>query len=361
MAHSSPPVVLVTDAAQGIGRAIALEMGACGYTVALSDLAPATETLRRLGVAGATGFGPVNPFHTEHPALPLLAHLAEPSASSACLQFRANSCNNTSISAVKRTFMKGAGTMLTAERRRYIVDRLQRDGKIVAGDLSLELGVSDDTIRRDLRELAQAGMLLRVHGGALPRSPSTSNYSAREQEQPAAKAAIARRAAELMKPGQVVILDAGTTMLQVAQHIPADLSATIVTNSPAIAVALAEHPNLEIVVAGGRFNTTSRAAIGAATVRAYEGIHADLCFLGLAGLHPEAGLSILSYEEVFVKQAMIAGAERVAAVMTGDKLGTVAPYIVAPAAALTDLVTDRAAQPSALVELRATGMKVIVI
>jgi DeoR/GlpR family transcriptional regulator of sugar metabolism len=249
--------------------------------------------------------------------------------------------------------------MFTAERRRYIVERLRRDGKIVAGDLSAELGVSDDTIRRDLRELAQEGLLQRVHGGALPRSPSSPSYAAREQEQPAAKVVIARRVAALVQPGQVVILDAGTTMLQVAQHLRSDLEATVVTNSPAVALALAEHPGIEIIMAGGRFHPPSQANIGAAAVRVFEGVHADLCFLGLAGLHPEAGISILVHDETFVKQAMIAGASRVVAVTTAEKLGTVAPYIVAPVAALTDLVTERSAAEATLAPLRAAGIDVL--
>jgi DeoR/GlpR family transcriptional regulator of sugar metabolism len=249
--------------------------------------------------------------------------------------------------------------VLTAERRQLIIDRLRQQGKVVAGDLSAELGVSDDTIRRDLRELAQAGLLLRVHGGALPRSPSSPVYAEREREQPAAKAIIARRAAALVQPGQVVILDAGTTMLQVAQHLRGALEATVVTNSPAVALALAEHPGIEIVMAGGRFHGPSQANIGPATVLAYEGVHADLCFVGLAGLHAEAGISILVHEEVFVKQAMIAGSARVVAVTTAEKLGTVAPYIIAPASALTDLVTERSAPEAMLEPLRAAGINIL--
>ena len=162
-----------------------------------------------------------------------------------------------------------------------------------------------------------------------------------------------------MQPGQVVILDAGTTMLQVAQHLRDDLEATVVTNSPAVALALSEHPGIELIMAGGRFHQPSQANIGVSAVRAFERVHADLCFLGLAGVHAEAGISILVHEEVFVKQAMIAGASRVVAVTTAEKLGTVAPYIVAPAASLTDLVTERSASAAGLEPLQAAGIQVI--
>src|SRR5439155_9524386 len=135
--------------------------------------------------------------------------------------------------------------MLTAERRRSIVQTLQRDGKVYASELSKALRVSEDTIRRDLRELAAAGVLQRVHGGALPRSPATASFTARQQQAPGAKAAIARAAAQFIRQAQVIILDGGTTTLQVAQHLPHDLRATVITHSPPVALALAEHPEIE--------------------------------------------------------------------------------------------------------------------
>src|SRR5262245_29045505 len=106
--------------------------------------------------------------------------------------------------------------MLSAERRQYILETLRRDGRIHATELSATLNVSEDTIRRDLRELAEAGLLQRVHGGALPSSPAAASYAVRQQQAPSAKAAIAQAAAGLVRSGQVILLDGGTTTLQVA-------------------------------------------------------------------------------------------------------------------------------------------------
>src|SRR5438105_11180070 len=131
--------------------------------------------------------------------------------------------------------------MLTAERRRSIMQTLQRDGKVLASELSKNLHVSEDTIRRDLRELASAGVLQRVHGGALPRSPVTASFTARQQQASGAKAAIAQAAVRLIRQDQVIILDGGTTPLQVAQHLPPDLRATVITHSPPVALALTEY------------------------------------------------------------------------------------------------------------------------
>ena len=249
--------------------------------------------------------------------------------------------------------------MLSAERRQYILETLRRNGKVLATDLSAALNVSEDTIRRDLRELADAGQLQRVHGGALPRSPSAASFSVRERQALPAKAAIARVAAQLVRPGQVIILDGGTTTLQVAQQLPPDLHATVITNSPPIAVALAEHPCVEVVIIGGRLAKAARVAVGAATVEALHMIRADLCLLGTCGLHPETGISVLELEEAHVKRAMIAGAAEVVALASADKLGAAGPYIVGPLNALTHLITERAVADEALAPYHALGMTIL--
>src|SRR6201991_2427711 len=130
-----------------------------------------------------------------------------------------------------------ADAMLTTQRKQTILSRLQQDGQVVAKALSEEFGLSEDTIRRDLRELAAEGRLQRVHGGALPSSPAVANFAGRQQLATDAKVALGRAAAKLIRPGQVAILDGGTTTLQLAQHLAPDLEATIVTHSPTIAVA----------------------------------------------------------------------------------------------------------------------------
>lgn len=250
--------------------------------------------------------------------------------------------------------------MLKEERQQFILGTLRRDGKVVATDLGAALGVSEDTVRRDLRELSEAGKLLRVHGGALPRSPVVARHDARERQAPAAKAAIARAAAGLVRDGQVIILDGGTTTLQVVQHLPPTLRATIVTNSPPIAVALADHEHVEVVVLGGRLLKESLVTLGGAPVETLRLIRADLCLLGVDGLHPEVGISNLDMEETYVKRAMIASAAEVAAVADAGKLGAAAPYVVGPLDLLTHLVTERAATEEALAPFRALGITLIV-
>jgi DeoR/GlpR family transcriptional regulator of sugar metabolism len=249
--------------------------------------------------------------------------------------------------------------MLTAERRQYILEVLRRDGKIHATALSAELEVSEDTIRRDLRELAEAGLLQRVHGGALPRSPAAASYAARQRQAPDAKAAIARAAAQLIRPGQVVILDGGTTALQVAQHLPHDLHATVISNSPPVVTALAEYPFVDVVMIGGRLYKHSLVVVGAVAVDALRMVRADICMLGVCSLHPEAGISVPDLEEAHVKRAMVAGAAEVVALASAEKLGTAAPYVVGPITELTHLVTESAVPEETLAPYEALGVTVI--
>ena len=141
--------------------------------------------------------------------------------------------------------------MLKEERQLRVLEMLRAEGKLVATDLSGALGVSEDTVRRDLRELAEAGKLQRVHGGALPRSVVSDTYRARRQQETTGKVAVARAAVRLVENGQVIVLDGGTTALEVVRHLPLDVEATVVTHSPTTAAALAEHRAVEVILIGG--------------------------------------------------------------------------------------------------------------
>ncbi|HEU4656216.1 MAG TPA: DeoR/GlpR family DNA-binding transcription regulator [Capillimicrobium sp.] len=249
--------------------------------------------------------------------------------------------------------------MLTDERHAEILARLNASGRVLAAELSAELGCSPDTIRRDLRELDEAGLLRRVHGGALPRHPATPAFAARARRASAAKATIARRAAERVTNGQVVVLDGGTTTLEVARALREDLRATVVTTSPPIAVALGDRPDLEVIVVGGTLRAGAFVAVGADTVAALSAIRPDVVFLGVCGVHAEIGLTAADAEERAVKAAMIDGAAEVVALADADKLGTELPFVVAPIDRVTHLVTDAAADDRTLEPYRAAGIEVL--
>ena len=158
--------------------------------------------------------------------------------------------------------------MLTTQRKQKILAILKREGQVVAKDVAEAMDVSEDTIRRDLRELAQEGRLQRVHGGALPSSPAVADFAGREQLTTDGKVAIGKAAAAMIRAGQVVILDGGTTARQVARHIPQELKATVVTHSPTIALELVSHPEIEVILIGGKLFKHSVVAVGAQAIEA---------------------------------------------------------------------------------------------
>ena len=249
--------------------------------------------------------------------------------------------------------------MLAEERRQEILERLRSDGKVVAAELCFSLAVSPDTVRRDLRELGEAGLLRRVHGGALPAAVGAQTYAARREHATDAKAAIAEATSRLLRSGQVILLDSGTTTLEVARHLPPELEATVITNSPPIAVALAQHERVEVVVLGGTLKKDAKALVGAPTLDALHSLRPDVLVLGVCSLHPEIGITVLDLDESYVKRAMIANAAEVVAVSSAEKLGSAAPYVIAPIDELTYLVTDAAAADQ-LDPYRAAGVEVIV-
>jgi len=249
--------------------------------------------------------------------------------------------------------------MLAAERQALLLGRLARDGKIVAKELALELGLSDDSVRRDLRELAAAGRCQRVYGGALPVSPALAQYAERTLVQPDSKNRVAARAARLVTPGSTVILDGGTTTLAVVRALPADLVCTVITHSPTIAAALVPHTGIEVYLLGGRLFKHSAVTCGAAAVEAAQAVSADLFLLGVTGVHATMGLTTGDVEEAAMKRALAGRAADTYVLASAEKIGVASPYRVLPLSEIAGIVTDTADDHPTLAELRAGGVGIL--
>lgn len=247
--------------------------------------------------------------------------------------------------------------MLTRHRKQLILDALRRDGQVVAKALATQLSVTEDTIRRDLRELARDGALQRVHGGALPASAALANFGAREAVSTAEKLAIGRAAAALVRPGQVVFIDGGTTAVQLARNLDRRLDATVVTHSPSVAVALVDH-TVEVLVVGGRLFKHSLVNAGAAAMEAIARIRADTYFMGVTGIHPTAGLSTGDAEEAAIKRAIMAASAETVVLASSEKVGAASPYVVAEVAQATIVLAAKASPPEVLLSLEAMGIEV---
>ncbi|MGU7842049.1 DeoR/GlpR family DNA-binding transcription regulator [Burkholderia sp. AW33-5] len=249
--------------------------------------------------------------------------------------------------------------MLTTQRKKAILDALARDGQVLAVELSAQYGVSEDTIRRDLRELAAEGLLQRVHGGALPASPAVAPFAQREALETAEKRRIARRAAQMIAPGQVAIVDGGTTSALLVSQLPPDLRATIVTHSPSVAVALAAHPSIDVILIGGRLYKHSIVAVGAAAMEGISRIHADLYFMGVTGVHPVAGLSTGDFEEAAIKRALAERAGETVVLASQSKLRAASQFVIGELALAQAIVVEQETDAALTEPIEAAGVTVV--
>ena len=230
--------------------------------------------------------------------------------------------------------------MLVGERRELLLTRLAAEGKVLAKDVAAELGVSEDSIRRDLRELAADGLCQRVYGGALPVSPAVADYASRRSIAVDGKDRVAAAAAGLVRPGSTVILDGGTTTLAVTRALPRDLAATVVTHSPTVAAALLDHHGIEVFLLGGRLFRHSAVTCGAAAAEAAQAISADIFLLGVTGVHPEAGLTTGDADEAAMKRTLARRAADTYVLASAEKLGAASRFTVLPFADVAGIVTD---------------------
>jgi len=248
--------------------------------------------------------------------------------------------------------------MLSAQRKTLILERLRVDGRVVAKEVAAELHLSEDSIRRDLRELAAEGLCQRVYGGALPASLAVADYAARQQVEPDSKRRVAQRAVEMIEPGMKVVLDGGTTTLALVRALPPSLVCTVITHSPTIATSLVDHPGAEVLIIGGRLYKHSAVACGAAAVEAAQAYSADLFFLGVTGVHPRAGLTTGDADEAAMKRALSARAADTWALASIEKMGAASAYLVLPVSAVSGIITDSPSASPVVGDLRAQGITV---
>lgn len=250
-------------------------------------------------------------------------------------------------------------TMLPGERLDLIAGRLQDTGKVIAADLARELGVSEDTIRRDLRDLSARGVCERVYGGALrlPASAATT-LSQRAGQSVEAKAALAREAVKWIGEGACVFLDAASTNLAIAEALPRDHGLTCITNAPQIASALTLRGDCDVVVLGGLVDRTVGASIGAEAMHAARTVRPDICFLGACGADAHAGITAFHAEDASFKRAISRASAVTIAPVTTEKIMTAAPFRVMGLADCTAILVEVDAPKNAVEAFRQAGADV---
>jgi len=229
--------------------------------------------------------------------------------------------------------------MFKKERQAYILHQVNLHNKVMIANLCSDTGVSDDTIRRDLHELAEAGKLIKVHGGAMSAAFSGVPSNRENIYSQSQKKAIALKAINLIKDQMHVITGGGTTILEMVHNLPQSLKATVISGSIPVISACVPHPGLEIIVVGDKLSKDSKIVVGANAIKQIHELNADLCFLGTNAIDVQHGLTDNDREVVQVKRAMIASAAKVVCMTIAEKLQTYQPMQVCGLQKLNYLIT----------------------
>jgi DeoR/GlpR family transcriptional regulator of sugar metabolism len=229
--------------------------------------------------------------------------------------------------------------MLKEERQQHIISQINIHNKVLSTDLSSQLNVSEDTIRRDLNELAELGKIVKVYGGALSKSFHYP-FSGREIYNKDGKKEIARKAVSLIEDGMVLLVGGGTTMIELARIFPDNLHCTIFTVSPLVGLELSEHPNIVVNLLAGQLASNSHIVTGSQVISQLSEIKADLCFLGTNGISITHGISDSDWEVVQVKKAMINSANKTALLSISEKLDSTQKMKICNLNAIDYLLTD---------------------
>ncbi|MFT2008471.1 DeoR/GlpR family DNA-binding transcription regulator [Pontibacter sp. 13R65] len=249
--------------------------------------------------------------------------------------------------------------MLKQERQNFILEEIRKHNRVLSSELSLNLNVSEDTIRRDLKELSDSGQIKKVHGGAVQNAYIPFSHKDREIYAHDEKVIIVRKAVPLIQDDFVVVMDGGTTNLELARQLPLDLQATVFTNSLPIALQLSEHPKVETIFIGGKILKNAQVAVGLDVISFVRDLHADICFIGTRSMHHDLGITDFDREESLTKQALLACAKHVVSLPLAEKLNTTQPYKVAHIENVHTIITELAPDDALLSEYRRKGLQVL--
>jgi len=247
--------------------------------------------------------------------------------------------------------------MLKKERQEFILHQLNLHNKILCADLSNKMGVSDDTIRRDLQELAQDDKLIKAHGGALSKSFHTA-FDRKMVYNLEDKNIIAQKTAALVQSGMYILTSGGTSILEFAKSLDTNLNATFFTCSLNAAIEFAHHPSIEVVMIGDKVSKDSMLTTGASAVQTIESIQADLCILGINSLDTQFGLSENDWEVVQIKKAMIKASKKTICIGISEKLNSQQKIKVANLDEIDILITELDPNDSRLLPFKHKGLTI---
>lgn len=249
--------------------------------------------------------------------------------------------------------------MLKRERQAFILHQINLHNKVLSTDLSQAINVSDDTIRRDLQELAEDGKVIKVHGGALSLSFHHRDLSSREIYGYNQKRVIAHKAVSLIKAGMFVLTSGGTTIIELAKALPTDLQATFISGSIPAIYEYMSHPNIDVIAIGDKVSKNSKITVGLEALSKIRQIRADICFLGINAINLDLGVSDNDWEVVQIKRAMIESSKQLVCLTISEKLNSIQPFQVCETGKIDTLITELPPDDPVLEPYRKAGIRVL--
>jgi DeoR/GlpR family transcriptional regulator of sugar metabolism len=249
--------------------------------------------------------------------------------------------------------------LLLHERQSLLLSRLKTDGRVIAAAIAQELSISEDTVRRDLREMAAAGLCKRVYGGALPATSDVTSLTERLELKPERKDTLARAAVALFEPGMTLFIDAGSTNLAIARALSPAIRLTVITNSPNVASVLIDRQEMDVILLGGKLDHRTGAVIGARAIADAAIFRPDICVLGSCGFAAETGISASDFDEAEFKRSIAQRSRSIVAAITNEKLGAAAPFDVVPVGKNDHIVLEHDAEAGYVRDLGKRGINII--
>ena len=248
--------------------------------------------------------------------------------------------------------------MLKTERQAFILHNVNLHNRVLSSDLSITINVSEDTIRRDLQELAEHSKLIKVHGGALSKS-FHSSFNSSKVYAIESKKRIAQKAASLISDGMFVLTSGGTTIIEMAKALPENLHATFITGSLPAALEYMHHPAIEVILIGDKLSKSSQITVGGEAISQIKQIKADICFLGTIALEVVHGLTDNDREVVQVKKAMIESSAKVVSLAISEKINTTQRIKVCETTAIDLLITELDVDDALLWPYKKLGIEIL--
>jgi DeoR/GlpR family transcriptional regulator of sugar metabolism len=249
--------------------------------------------------------------------------------------------------------------MLKKERQAFILHQVNLHNKVLSAGLSEEMQVSEDTVRRDLQELADEGRVIKVHGGALSHSFNYTGGSVEKIYAHDLKKTIAQKAVSLIKDGMFVLTTGGTTILEIARMLPPQLKATFISGSIPAVLEYLRHPNIEVIVIGDKVSRNSKITVGGDAIAKIKQLKADLCLMGVNSIDPSHGITDNDWDVVQVKKAMIESSQKTVCLSISEKINSFQPIRICGVNEIDTLITELPPGDGLLRPYREAGITIL--